>query len=715
MSESLLSASWYRAAGLRPRLRSHVRLHRHEYRGQLWYVLRDEASQSCHRLSSTAHRLIGWMNGERTCQAIWDLSVDEMGDDAPSQDELIRLLGVLHTADALASDVSPDLLEIFRRQKRRESGEFWGRIANPLALRLGRVDPDEFLTRWEPLVRPLFTWVAMVCYAAIVGTAGVLAMAHSTELTAGAMDALLAPHNLLMLVIVYPFMKLIHELGHAFAAKTWGCQVREIGLLFLVLMPMPYVDASAISVIPEKGRRMAVGAAGIVVELVMAALAFFVWLNVEPGLVRAIAYDIMWIGGVSTLLFNGNPLLKFDAYYVLSDWLEIPNLGQRSQQYVKYVLDRRIFGLEGVRDPVHARGERPWLLFYGITSFAYRQLVVLGIALFVAGQFFVLGVALALLSLFTQIVLPLLRGMGSLLTHPRFGNRRLRAVSLTALALAFVAGFVLRVPIPHWTVAEGVIWPPERAHVRAGADGFVTRVDIEPSSVVAPGEVLLITRDPLLETQLRSLKAKLRELGARHHAQRRVDLVQAQVTYEEIVTTRAELARAREVAGEVVIRSPSAGRFVPVGDQDWTGRFVRKGELVGYITGPEATTVRVAISEDDVAMVRAQTHGVEMRSSSRPGEMSLASIAREVPAASDRLPSATLGVSGGGLWPVDPGDPEGVQSLLPVFQFDLALGPQAHFTRIGERVHVRFDHGREPLAARLGRSLRRLFLGKFGV
>ena len=715
MSDALFSSSWYRVASLRPALRVHTRLHRHLYRGERWYVLHDAANQRTHRLSNTAHHLIGLMDGARTLGEIWEHVAEQLGDDAPTQDEVIHLLGTLHAADALASGTAPDLQELFSRRRRRESQELWQRLLAPLALRIPIADPDRLLTRFEPWVRFLFTrWVAGA-WCGLVALAAFLGVVHFEELVARAGEQLLSPGNLILLAVVYPLMKAVHELGHAFASKTWGCEVHEVGVLFLVLLPVPYVDASAAAVLPDKRRRMVVGAAGIMVEAGLASLALLVWLAVDPGVVSSIAYNVIWIGGVSTLLFNGNPLLRFDGYFVLSDALEIPNLADRAQQFIKAWVDRRVFKLANVRDPATAESERPWLLVYGCAAALYRLFITFAIALFVAGKLFFFGVLLALFSLATQLVIPAAKMLAGLFTDPRFGDRRRRALLVSAGAVAALVLGVGAIPFPHWTAAEGVVWPPEEAHVRVGVAGFVMEILVEPHSIVAPGDPLLRTRDPTLEARVASLQARVRELRARRHAERLDDLVRSQITAEEIITANAELESAQEEVRDVIVRSPAAGAYVPLGGRDWIGRFVAQGELVGYVVGPAAKTVRVVVSGEDVALVRNNAKRVELRASSRLGDVARASINREVPAGIDELPSRALGSAGGGVWPVDPTDPNGGSSPAPVFQFDLVVEEPPGFARIGERVYVRFFHDPQPIAPRVARSIRRLFLGRFRV
>ena len=331
--------------------------------------MQDHASGRAHRFSPAAYRFIGLMDGRRTVQDLWDGLNEQAGDAAPTQDEVIRLLGQLHAADVLICDVTPDSRELLRRHGRLERMKWKQRIWTPLAVRVPLWDPDTFLARTLPYVRFLFTRLGAAIWLLTVGIAAVLAAANWSALTDDLIDRALAPQNLALLWLVYPFVKAVHELCHGYATKVSGGEVHEIGVMFLVLVPVPYIDASAAWAFRDKRRRMLVGAIGIMAELLMGAIALFVWLTVEPGTVHTVAYNVMLISGVSTLLFNGNPLLRFDGYYVFADAIEIPNLGNRSNQHLGYLAQRYLFGSKDAKSPADTRGERRWLTTYGIAAF----------------------------------------------------------------------------------------------------------------------------------------------------------------------------------------------------------------------------------------------------------------------------------------------------------------------------------------------------------
>ncbi len=713
-ADNLFSPSWYRVANLRPRLRGHLRIHRHHYRGQRWYVLEDLLSRRMHRFNPAAHHILGLMDGRRTVQELWDLAATAFGDDAPTQDDMIRLLAQLHSADVLQSDVEPDVAELLRRAAKTRRSNFKQRYLSPMAIRIPLFDPDRLLERLLPWYRPLFTRTGFLLWLALLAGAGVLALAHWHELAENVTDRVLAPQNLLLIALVFPVVKLVHEFGHACAVKAWGGEVHDMGVMLLVLMPVPYVDASASSAFREIRRRAVVGAAGVMAELLLAALALLAWLELQPGVPRALLYDAMLIAGVSTVVFNGNPLLRFDGYYVLADLLQIPNLRTRGQQLLQQVVEQRLFGLDVQvveRDP----RERFWLLAFTIGSWFYRIAVMLAIALFIAHEYFFIGVLLALWSLGQGLLWPLAKGVDYLARNPKLRRHRPRAIALSALIASAFLLLLFVVPLPLATRVEGVTWTAQEAVVTAGAEGFVQKVVARPGSQVERGATLIEVADPMLAPRIRVLEAQLALLETRARVELESDRVRWLQTQEEIRSTGAELAVARERFGELTIRSPLAGVLLLPSPDDLPDRFVRQGKQVAFILPPGPATARVLVSQDEVDLVRSRTRRAEVKRAGALAETQAAVLRREVPAASRRLPNPALSTQSGGTVAMDSrgsdGQPVAMESW---FEFELDL-PQAPATSIGERVHVRFVHDPEPLAGRIYRGVRQLFLTRFNV
>ena len=625
------------------------------------------------------------------------------------------MLGQLHAADLLQSDVSPDVAEVFARGESQARAQRRRSYANPMAVRIPLLDPERFLNRFTRLIAFLWGRWGALLWLAVVVPALILVPSHWPELTHNFSDRVLAVNNLLALGLVFPVIKALHELGHATATKAGGGEVHDMGIMLLVLMPVPYVDASAATAFRSSYRRALVGAAGMLVELFLAAAAFYIWLASEPGIVRALMFNVMVVASVSTLLFNGNPLLRYDAYYILADLTEIPNLANRSLRYLGYLVERYVLRVPEAESPAATVAEKAWFVCYGIASSIYRLLVTVAIALFIAGKFFVIGILLALWGLVAMVVVPTAKGVRYLIDSPRVRRRHGRTLSIVAgfgLALALL---VFVVPVPFRTQADGVIWLPERAMVRAGADGFVSGFLVAPGSRVVQGGALIKSYDPALDAQIRLGDARVTELEARYKAEFVNDRAQAQIVHEQLLAETAALGHARERADGLIVRAGTNGTFMVPQAGDMPGRFYRKGALLGYVIERAPPLARVVVPQGDVDTVRLATDRVEVRLVYEPDTIFPGRIVREVPAGDAQLPSKALATGGGGSLAADPRDPQGVKTLDRIFQLDVAFAPGTGLALFGQRVHVRFTHPKEPLAMQWYRGIRQLFLTRFNV
>ena len=715
MTSAFLSPLWYRLAALRPTLKPQARVRRHRFRGEVWYVVQDPASGRFNRFAPAAYQLLGLMDGRRTMDEVWQAALAQLGDDTPSQEEIIRLLSQLHAADLLQCEVSPDSAELFERFARHERSQRASRWKNPFSVRIPLWNADAFLERSARWVRPFFSWAGALVYLVIVGFGVTLAAMHWPELTSNFSDRVLAVHNLVLLWLCFPVIKLLHELGHGYTTKLGGGEVHEIGIILLVFTPVPYVEASAASGFRSKWRRVLVGAAGMLVETFLAALAMFVWAAAEPGVLRAIAFNVMLIAGVSTVVFNANPLLRFDGYYILCDLIEIPNLAQRATRYWRYLAERYLFRMPEAERPAAAPGEPIWLALYAPAALVYRLFVMLAIVLYIAAQWFFIGVLLAIWGVSVMVLAPLGKFLLYLGRMPRRAQTRRRALTISGSLVAIAALFIAFVPVPARVMSEGVVWIPEEANVRAAGDGFVRTVVPAPGAMVEAGARLVQSYDPQLFAQLAVSEARVAELEARLDAQRFTERVQAEITRQELSREEAALERLLERVGELSARSSSSGRWVIARADDLPGRYVHKGEIVGYVVQDGARLVRAVVSQGDVDRVRTLLVRAEVRLAERIEEVYPAALVREVPAAKDELPSSALSTAGGGTLAADPRDPKGGKALMSTFQFDLELPREAGEAAYGGRAYVRFVLQPEPLGRQWYRHVRQAFLSRFNV
>ena len=714
MPKSVFSASWYRVRSLKPRLRSHAQIHRHQYRGETWHVLQELSMERFFRFSPSAYQVIGLMDGEKTVEQIWEVVCDKPGD-APTQDEMIEVLSQLYRADVLQCDVPPDAAEILNRYQEQKRRRWQNQILSVFSWRFPLLDPERFLRWLMPAVRPLFGWFGALLWLAVVIPAVVLFVTHWSDLTEGVLDRILVPRNLFAIWMLFPLIKILHEFGHAFACKTYGGEVHDMGIMLLVIAPVPYVDATSASAFREKWRRVVVGAAGMLVELFLAAIALFVWLNAEAGLVRSMAYNTIFIASVSTLLFNGNPLLRYDGYYILADLLEMPNLRNRATLYLLYLCERYLFGSKDAQRQRATISERFWFVTFGILSFVYRTFVVVAILMFVAQKLFHVGTVLAIAAAAIWLVFPPLKGIYFMLTSPRIRSVRPRALTVTALIvglLVFLIGFV---PVPYRTATEGVVWIPEEAIVRAGTDGFIDKLVVPSGTRVEAGTSLVTLDNRPLSAYEQVSSAYVTEVEARRILYLSTDLVKAGMVRDELEQAHNRLSRARSETADLIVRSKVAGTFIVPSPEDLPSRFVRKGELLGYVVQADRMTIRAVVSQTIIDLVRSRTEGADVRLSENLSKIISADIKRLVPGATMELPARQLGTAGGGKIATDPTDRQGTKALQKMFQIDLEIPAGANPLKLGGRAYVRFNHGWAPLAVQWYFQIRQIFLSRFDV
>lgn len=709
MAESLFSPLWYRVSDLHPRLRAGVRVQRQLYHGETWYLLVDSTAGRQNRINRAAYELIGHFDGRNSVNEVWTLLLEKLGDDAPTQNEVVRILSRMSDAELVQFERTPDIVGLFRNREQRERRRRpW---VNPLAFSIPLFDPARVLDRLEPVLRPFMRPATFAVWVVIVILAASTAGTHWNELRAHAGIYMLTGYYLMLAWVCYPVIKGLHELAHALAVRRWGGEVHEMGVTLMFFMPMPYTDASAANAFRNRWDRAAVSAAGIMVELGLAAVALWLYLELGPGLLRDIAFVVLFLCGASSLFFNANPLVRFDGYYLFCDVLDLPNLGVRSRAYWMHRVLSVLGGADRADAPAMTRRERKWLLFYAPASLIYRVVLSLALTMWLGSKSAWLGWIAGALVIAFVIVRPAWAVVREVLAALPLGRVRRRAALIAGAAGAGVLALTLAVPFPRTLLVQGVVWPPEQAQVRADTEGFVMRVLARDGDVVEPGTPLVELDEPQLRTEHVGLVSRVQLLEAQRYQVLMNDPAKAKNVIEELGRAQAELKRIEERIGYLTVRSQVSGKLVLPHSEDLPGAFVKKGTMLGYVLTGAPTAVRAVVSNESGPLVRASGQGVEVL---LPGQGSPlpARLERRVPAAAHVLPSAALGERGGGRYVTDPADKEGVRTLEPVFLFDLALQGE-RLQSLGQRAWVRFDLGYEPLAVQGYRRFRQLLLKHF--
>lgn len=713
MRESLFSPLWHRFAQQRPQLRTHVTVQQQEYRQQIWYLLTNTTNGNHYRINHVAYQFVGRCDGQHSVQTVWDSLLETLGDDAPTQDEIIRLLTELDQRDLLRYEVLPNIKGMFRRKKEKEKQKRSAAI-NPFAMRLPLWDPTPLLDRLGWLEALLFNPLVFLFWLAAVFAASLSASANWDELSTHFTAYMGTPRYLLLAWLSFPVIKALHELAHALAVRNWGGEVHETGVTLFLLTPAPYVDASASSAFRRPLQRIVVGAVGIMVELLLAAVALLIWSSSQPGLIHDLAFVTLFICGVSTLLFNGNPLLRFDAYYILCDTFDLPNLATRSKTYWINLLKRLVLGTKSVIPLAAAHGESKWLVAYAPLSFAYTLGIIGYSVLWLGSQSFLIGILGAVFMLVVLILKPLFSIIQNILASAAIGTPRLRAKLVITAVLVTLVGVVVFLPVPFTTTSQGVIWIPDEARVRPETEGFIKGIRVHHGDLVESGQVLLVLEDPTLTADRDKLIQRLNGMQADQFNAVFTDPSRAIGIAEKMEKVTAELQRLDERMGGLMVRSKTRGRLVMPHEHDLPRTFVKKGTQLAYILDQAAIRVQVAVPEPDAGLVRERLIGVQVRTADHPGESVVAEVSADNNTVTRELPSAALGDKNGGQYPTDPEDKEGLMTTEPVVLMQVTL-PATTLERVGARAMVRFDHGTEPIVMQAYRRMRQLFLRYFNT
>jgi putative peptide zinc metalloprotease protein len=717
MSErSTFSPFWHRVRLMKPRLRPHVQITRQHYRGQRWHVVHDPSSNHFYRLNPVAHEFVGLLDGNREVEKVWEASLQKYGDAALTQNEVIQLLSQLFSSNLLTADVPPETEQLLGRGRKRLGQKVKQQAIGLMYFRVRLFNPDRILTWLEPLFRPLLGRVGFALWAVWVIVALANILPHMETLRAG-FETAIAPSNWGWMMAVFVVLKLWHELGHGLICKRFGGQVPEFGAMMLVLVPAPYVDASATWAFPNKWQRMAVGAGGMIFELFAAGVAAFIWLATRnsPGLLHQLSYNAMLTASISTVLFNANPLMKFDGYYILSDLLEVPNLMQRSQNMLKFLAQRFIYGIKTATPPTSVPSEALILLVYGVLAVAYRIFLFFSITLYVMGKLFAIGLFLALWTAAVWFIAPVAAFAHWNATSPQLAEFRGRAIA-TSLAL-IAAGLILvgAVPMPDRRRADGVVESQARSGVFVRTDGFVVQALRRPGDFVRAGEPILICESDRLTAEIARLRGKIEEITSKEGLAIQREPHSAQIASIYLETLRKELAHLTDKYEKLTIRAPHDGVIVGPDTESFIGAFVREGEGICEVVDLSQLQVVATLPQTEGSWLNElppEQYRVEMRRTSQVDEVIPGRYVKHFQGATRELPHPGLGYPGGGVIETAPDDRTGLLARRPLFRAYFAPEAEPFGGLPGERVALRVTLPSKPLAAQWIDRLQKLIQGR---
>ena len=718
MAESLstFSESWYRVANLRLGLRPHVQVHRQFFRGRRWYVVQDPFNNQVFRLQPAAYEFVARLRPHKTVEQVWAECLERDPENAPGQEDIIRLLSQLYFANLLQYDLPGDSRKLFERYKQRRQREVQSWFLNIMFARFPLLDPDEFLNRWNPFVGKLISKTGALVWLFVVGWALKLVVDHFPALREQS-QGILAPGNLFLLYLGLILTKAVHEFGHAFFCKRFGGEVHVMGIMLLIFTPIPYMDATSAWAFRNRWHRILVGAAGMIVEIFLAALATFVWARTGPGAMHSLAYNMMFIASVSTVLFNANPLLRFDGYYILSDLLDIPNLHARASGHLRHLAERYLFGWRKSESPAETRREATWLTIFGVLSGLYRVVVFTGILLFVADRFLLAGIIMAILCTISWVLVPILRFVRYLATSPRLARTRPRAVAVTLGLVGSVVLLLSIIPFPHRFRAPGILRAQQFAYVVNTASGIIEEVFTLSGERVSVGDPLLRLRNPELDLLIEEAIAQQAETSALYRRALREETADLKPIEERIDAIARQLARLREEQANLVVVARQPGIWVAQELDDYIGSWVERGTAIGQIVDPAGFEFVSTVDQTDASLLfeTGQLSGSNVRLYGQADLVLPVVDQRIIPADRQMLPSVALGWLGGGEVAVDVRDESGLRSAEPFFEVRSVVGDGDEGLSLlhGRTGKIRFQLPPKPLLEQWLRRLRQLIQRRY--
>ena len=495
-STELLNASAERPLALRRR--GDLISSRQTYLGRTYWIVKDPLTLSFFRFEEEEYSILQLLDGQRSPAEIQREFERRFAPQQLALSELQSLLGRLFRSSLVTSDAPGQGEQLLERHRRHRAQQRQSKWSNILCIRFDGVDPDRFLQWLNHCSGWFFSWPAVLtvllmacCALALVTTQFDLflhRLPHFRTFFGG--------ENWLVLAAVLAGVKILHELGHGLACKRFGGECHEMGLMLLVLTPCLYCNVSDSWMLKSKWQRAAIGAAGMYVELVLASLCTFIWWFSDVGFWHFLCLDIMFVCSVSTLLFNANPLLRYDGYFILSDLLEMPNLRQKAGTLVQQKMGSWLLGIHFPTDPFLPQRRRWLFAGYAVAATIYRWFVVASILWFLYKicepyGLKIVGQLLVIVSLYGLFLVPLNQFIRFLLVPGRTRHvKKLRVIaSLVLLSGLAVAG--LMIPLPHHVYCKCRFQARNADTVYVDIPGLVTAIYAQPGEYVEAGQVVM--------------------------------------------------------------------------------------------------------------------------------------------------------------------------------------------------------------------------------
>jgi putative peptide zinc metalloprotease protein len=615
--------------------RPDLEFHRQVYQNNPFWLVKDPISLEYQRLCREEFFILNLLDGSNSLQDIKEAFEREFAPRRIDVHYLQQFLGSLHQKGLVTATTAGQGYKLRHRCEKKWWYKVRAMLANPLAIKWRGFDPGGLIDKMLPYTRwgfHRFSVVGVIVFA-IAALILVLMNWSTFQSKLPSFHQFFSTSNWIYLGISLAIVKILHEFGHGISCHKFGARSHELGFMLLVLTPALYCNTTDSWRLKSKWQRAAIGAAGIYVELFLAALATFVWWYSVPGTVNQLALSTMFVCSVNTILFNGNPLLKFDGYYVLADLIEVPNLKTRSSNMVLGWIQRVMLGIKVDTDPYAPKKWRWLVVLYAIAAPLYRVFIVFSIMVFLTnvlepyGLQFV-GWIIGTWGIVLMIVSPLWKTFRYLQVPGRRQQMKMKTATMMFGAAAIALLAIFFVPLPCYVMAPFTVVPREGINIYVDGTGTLESILVEPDQHVNAGDPIALLRETANELEYVSIASRLNELNVAHQLveqssySRPREAVQRLELLESIKSTSDQLSKQCQNMERLIVRAPASGKLIPAGhipenampnalptlsgwplQQDNIGARLDVGQLVGQISPSDQVEIIVAIDQRDIELV----------------------------------------------------------------------------------------------------------------
>ncbi len=635
LHDSLVSSS---ARALPMRIRPDLTATQQRYQGRMYWVVKEPVGLHYFRFQEEEYGILKMLDGRSSLDDIKERFERLFPPQKITVEELGQFVGMLHRSGLVIADVPGQGAQLKKRRDERKRQELLSALANVLAIRFKGIDPDRLLNWLYPKISWMYGRKAVACCALLGLSALMLVLVNfdkfQTKLPT--FHQFFTAGNWIYLGVTLALTKVIHEFGHGLTCKHFGGECHEMGVMFLVLTPCLYCNVSDSWMLPNKWHRAYIGAAGMYIEIVIASICTFVWWNSEPGMLNQLCLSTMFVCSVSTVMFNANPLLRYDGYYILSDLSEIPNLRQKATTILNHKLAWWCLGLEEPEDPFLPQRNQAFFAIYSIAAAIYRWVVLFSILWFLYNLLEPYGLkivsqAIATVSIGSQIVQPLWK-LGKYFYVPgRLDQVKRAHVNITLAVLAGALLFVFAIPLPHHVYCLLEVKPRGAEMVYVDGAGRLEQVNVRSGQIVRAGDVLARLSNLDVELAIADLEGKREQFQARlmglRHADKSDDMSADEIPHvrESLTMIEEQLKEKLQDRARLSLIAPAEGTVLPPPEtankpespgqlKNWSGTpFDRRNvgatltdsTLFCEIGDPTKWEANLLIEQDDIEFVEA--------------------------------------------------------------------------------------------------------------